>query len=223
VYAGILVVTFAARELRARREGELRAAILGAELSEARLRHLTAQIEPHFLFNSLNAISNRMHEDVNAADRMMSRLGDLLRAAYARDDSVLVPLRNELDWLHGYTAMMSERFRDRLEYSLEVEPGLDDVPVPRLLLQPLVENSLRHGLAVGDGSLSVSVRRCGTRLEYTVSDDGVGLSANEPAFGTGLANVKRRLELLYPRDHDLKIVPRSPRGVAVTVAFPVTA
>jgi two-component system, LytTR family, sensor kinase len=223
VYCVILIVLFAAREFRVRRAGELRAAELAAELGEARLRQLTAQIEPHFLFNSLNAISNRMHEDVHAADRMISQLGDLLRAAYDADDSVLVPLRRELGWLDGYTAMMTERFRDRLEYSLDVEADLDDLRVPRLLLQPLVENALRHGLGDGCGRLAVAVRRRGARLEYTVSDDGAGLSTAESVSGTGLANVRRRLELLFPNDHELTVAARAPRGVTVTLAFPVPA
>jgi len=223
VYALFLGALFTLRQLRVRREGELRAAELAAEVGAARLRALTAQIEPHFLFNSLNAISNRMHEDVEAADRMISRLGDLLRGAYENDDAVLVPLRRELDWLDGYTVMMRERFRDRLSYSLELEPGLDDVPVPRLLIQPLVENALRHGLADGAGCVSVTVRRRGPRIEYTISDDGAGLAAAEPAIGTGLANVKRRLELLFPHDHELNVAQRTPRGVTVTVSFPAAA
>jgi LytS/YehU family sensor histidine kinase len=222
VYAAILGMCFAVREFRVRREGELRTARLAAELGEARLRQLTAQIEPHFLFNSLNAISNRMHEDVDAADRMISQLGDLLRAAYENDDAVLVPLERELEWLDAYTAMMTERFRDRLECALVVEPGLNAVPVPRLLLQPLVENALRHGLAEGRGSLAVTVRRRGERLEYAISDDGAGLHGDEPAHGTGLANVRRRLELLFPHDHELTVSAGMPRGVTVTVAFPVT-
>jgi signal transduction histidine kinase len=220
LYSVILVVIFAIREFRVRRASELRAAELAAEVGEARLRQLTAQIEPHFLFNSLNAISNRMHEDVHAADRMISQLGDLLRAAYTSDDSVLVPLSRELDWLRNYMAMMAERFRGQLEYDVAVEPGLDTVPVPRLLLQPLVENALKHGLAAG-GRLSVTVRRHGRHLECVVSDDGVGLAAAVPEHGTGLANVKRRLELLFADDHALVVTSRTPRGVTVEVRFPL--
>jgi two-component system LytT family sensor kinase len=223
LYAVILVIVFAMREFRVRRASELKAAELAAEVGDARLRHLTAQIEPHFLFNSLNAISNRMHEDVHAADRMIAQLGDLLRAAYESDDSVLVPLRRELDWLRNYMAMMAERFRGRLEHDVRVEPGLDAVQVPRLLLQPLVENALKHGLADGGGRLSIVVCRDGRYLEYAVSDDGVGLSDPAPAQGTGLANVKRRLELLFDGDHELVVTPRSPRGVAVVVRFPLRA
>lgn len=220
LYAVILTVCFAIREFRVRRASELRAAELAAEVGEARLRQLTAQIEPHFLFNSLNAISNRMHEDVHAADRMITQLGDLLRAAYESDDSVLVPLGRELTWLRNYLAMMAERFRGQLEYDVDVEPGLDDARVPRLLIQPLVENALKHGLAARGGRVSVAVRRLSGELEYAIADDGVGLSGAEQGHGTGLANVKRRLELLFPGRHTLTVTPRAPNGVTVTVRFP---
>ena len=220
-YLTILIVIFAMRELRIRRVGELRAAELAAELSDARLRHLTAQIEPHFLFNTLNAISNRMHEDVEAADRMISNLADLLRAAYDSDDQVLVPLGRELGWLRGYAAMMAERFRGQLSFDLEVEPGLEQLRVPRLLLQPIVENALTHGLVDGQGWLRVEVRRVGAELKYTVSDDGTGLPPTAVKRGTGLSNVARRLELLFPGAHSLTLEPRAPRGTTVVLEFPV--
>jgi len=157
-YVVILTAIFALREFRVRRAGELRAAELGAELAEARLRFLTTQIEPHFLFNSLNAISNRMHEDVDAADRMISQLSDLLRAAYDTDQHMLVPLDRELGWLRDYAAMMGERFRGQLSFEVEVEDGLGSALVPRLLLQPLAENALKHGLGDGRGRLHVEIR-----------------------------------------------------------------
>jgi sensor histidine kinase YesM len=221
-YLVILLVTFALREFRVRRAGELRAQKLAAELSEARLRHLTAQIDPHFLFNALNAISNRMHEDVDAADRMISQLGDLLRAAYESDDSVLVPLGRELGWLRGYAAMMAERFRGQLAFEIEVDPGIETLRVPRLLLQPIVENAIRHGLQDGRGWLRVEVRRTGNELQYTVSDDGVGLPEKPLERGTGLSNISRRLELLFPESHGLAFGSREPHGAVVSVAFPVS-
>ena len=221
-YLTILLIVFAVREFRERRSGELRAAQLAAQLSDARLRHLTAQVDPHFLFNALNAISNRMREDVDAADRMISHLGDLLRAAYATDQQLLVPLHSELEWLRGYAAMMAERFRGQLSFELQVDPGLDDIKVPRLLLQPLVENAFRHGLAEGRGCLWVSVRRAGQRLCCTISDDGVGLPDAPMGRGTGLSNVSRRLQLLFPHDHELTLAAREPRGTVVTVAFPIS-
>jgi sensor histidine kinase YesM len=220
-YLVILVVIFAYRQLKVRRIGELRATQLQAELSEARLKHLTTQIEPHFLFNALNAISNRMHEDVDAADRMISDLGSLLRAAYDTDNQVLVPLSKELDWLKGYTAMMTERFRGQLEVSIEVAPDLNNPQVPRLLLQPLVENALRHGLAEGSGSLKIEVKADKGKLLYRVSDDGVGLKG-EVRRGTGLSNIERRLELLFPGEHTFTITPREPKGTVAALTFPLT-
>lgn len=223
VYFFVLLVIFAVREFRIRRSGELRAAELAAQLGEARLHYLTSQVEPHFLFNSLNAISNRMHEDVSAADRMISQLGDLLRAAYETDRQVLVPLQRELGWLRGYTAMMAERFRGQLTFQIDVEPGLELTQVPRLLLQPLVENAVRHGLREGQGWLQVDVRRKGAHLQYTVSDDGAGLPETPVAPGTGLSNISRRLELLFPGEHTFNLAARTPRGAVVTIDFPIAA
>lgn len=222
LYVFVLLASFAVREFRVRRASELRAVSLTAELGEARLRHLTAQVDPHFLFNALNAISNRMREDLDAADRMITQLGDLLRAAYDTDQHLLVSLRNELQWLRGYAGMMTERFRGRLNFELDIEPALESLQVPRLLLQPLVENSLRHGLAEGRGRLSVQVRRNGHRLRYIVADDGVGLPSTPLRHGTGLSNVARRLELMFSSDHELNIASRSPRGTVVTLEFPVS-
>jgi LytS/YehU family sensor histidine kinase len=118
--------------------------------------------------------------------------------------------------------MMAERFRGALVFELDVDPGLDALKVPRLLLQPIVENALEHGLAGGRGTVRVAVRRAGVTLEYEVSDDGAGLANADPARGTGLSNVARRLELLFPNDHTLRIAPREPRGVVVTVGFPAS-
>ena len=220
-YVVILVVIFANREFQVRRTGDLRAAELAAELGQARLKHLTAQIEPHFLFNTLNAISNRMHEDVEAADRMISSLGSLMRTAYDSDNQVLVPLERELSWLRDYAAMMTERFRGQLSFDLKVAPGLAGVEVPRLLLQPLVENALRHGLPDGRGNLTVDVVRQETRLLYTISDDGVGIGDTRIKPGTGLSNVARRLELLFPGTHTFTLAAAHPTGTVVTVSFPV--
>jgi len=220
-YVVILVVIFANREFQVRRTADLRAAELAAELDQARLKHLTAQIEPHFLFNALNAISNRMHEDVEAADRMISSLGALMRAAYDSDHQVLVPLARELDWLRDYAAMMTERFRGQLSFDLKVAPGLEAVEVPRLLLQPLVENALRHGLPDGRGNLTVDVVRQGTKLLYTISDNGVGIGDTRIKPGTGLSNVARRLELLFPGAHTFRLAAGHPRGTVVTLSFPV--
>lgn len=221
VYLVIVLLAFAVREFQVRRATQLRAINLAAELSEAHLRHLNAQVDPHFLFNALNAISNRMREDVDAADRMISHLGDLLRAAYDTNQQLLTTLDSELQWLRGYTAMMAERFRGQLTFELQIEPDLESLKVPRLLLQPIVENAFRHGLREGRGSVSVSVTRNENDLCCVVSDDGVGVP-EEPLHRTGLSNVARRLELMFPGRHELRLASRLPRGTVVTLKFPVS-
>jgi LytS/YehU family sensor histidine kinase len=163
-----------------------------------------------------------MHEDVEAADRMISDLGGLMRAAYDSDNHVLVPLANELEWLRGYAAMMTERFRGQLAFDLKAAPELGPLQVPRLLLQPLVENALRHGLPEGRGNLTVDVARQGAMLHYTVSDDGVGIKNTTMKPGTGLSNVARRLELLFPGAHEFTVAARHPAGTVVNLSFPVT-
>ena len=119
--------------------------------------------------------------------------------------------------------MMGERFRGQLTFEIGIEPGLETLQVPRLLLQPIVENALRHGLTDGRGYVQVDVRRDGRRLKYTVSDDGTGFPDTPIMRGTGISNISRRLELLFPGDHTLEFGTRQPRGAAVTVSFPVTA
>jgi two-component system, LytTR family, sensor kinase len=219
-YLTVLLIIFAGREFQIRRTGELRAAELAAELSQARLSQLTAQIEPHFLFNALNAISNRMHEDIEAADRMISDLGSLMRAAYDSSNQALVPLSRELEWLRGYASMMTERFRGKLSFELNVPQDLGALQVPRLLLQPLVENALRHGLASGHGTLRVDVTLRDERLYYQIRDDGVGIKDTAIHYGTGLSNVARRLELLYPGTHVFEIRGLQPHGTEVSLSFP---
>ena len=118
--------------------------------------------------------------------------------------------------------MMGERFRGQLSFELDVEAGLELTQVPRLLLQPLVENAFKHGLGEGRGRLHVDVRRSGRRLCYTICDDGAGLPDLPLKLGTGLQNVARRLELLFPGDHTLTLARRDPGGTTVTVSFPVS-
>ena len=143
-----------------------------------------------------------------------------MRAAYDSDSQVLVPLERELDWLRGYADMMTERFRGQLSFDLRVAPGLEAVKVPRLLLQSLVENALRHGLPSGRGNLTVDVSRQGATLRYIVTDDGVGIDDTGVKPGTGLSNVVRRLELLFPGAHTFTLAARHPKGTAVTLSFP---
>jgi LytS/YehU family sensor histidine kinase len=221
-YAVIVVICVLIRSVRARRERELAVIRLERDLSEARLAQLTAQIEPHFVFNTLNAISNRMHEDVDAADRMIAAFADLLRAALAESGSAHVRVADDVAWLERYFELMRERFRGQVETSVALDPAAASARVPRLLLQPLVENAFAHGLTSGRGRVDVRIRADGNRLRCTVEDDGAGVR-RDFAPGVGLGNVRSRLDLLYGSEGRLDIAPRDGGGTRVAIDLPLLA
>jgi len=211
-YAGLTAALFALAQRRER-------AALEAQLARAQLDALRAQIHPHFLFNTLNAVSVLVRkQDTAAALATIEALAGLLRAAIDTREPEL-PLERELGLLRAYLDIACTRFSDRLTVKIDVEPGLEDARVPALVLQPLVENALRHGLAPrpGPGSLTVAVRRAGDRLRLAVEDDGVGMSGASP--GTGLSNVRARMEALYPGAHRFTVENVDP-GVRATVEIP---
>ncbi|MBB6184690.1 sensor histidine kinase [Oleiagrimonas soli] len=219
-YLLLLLACALVRSILQRRRQQLRELELRQAVSEARLAHLTAQIEPHFIFNTLNAISNRMYEDVAAADRMVVALADLLRSAMNGEGGERIRLGEEAKWLRAYAHLMAERQPGLLHVAIRIDPALGDARIPRLLLQPLVENAFRHGLRSGRGRLEVDVWAEDGRLRCRVADDGVGLAADaEP--GLGLGNVRERLALLYPDDHALRIARRAEGGTEVTLDMPL--
>jgi signal transduction histidine kinase len=220
-YALIIGFCVAWRALRARRERELRFVQLERDLGQARLAQLTAQIEPHFIFNTLNAISNRMHEDVEAADRMIAALAVLMRVALSETGEARVRVIDDVVWLERYFELMRERFRGKLETQVRLDPAARNARIPRLLLQPLVENAFEHGLASGRGRVDVSIDVDGDRLRCVVADDGRGLA---PGFvpGVGLANVRHRLELLYPGRHRFSIAPGTVAGTRIEIELPLS-
>jgi two-component system LytT family sensor kinase len=221
-YALIVTVCVAIRAVRARRERELAVIGLERDLSEARLAQLTAQIEPHFVFNTLNAISNRMHEDVDAADRMISAFADLLRAALAESGSAHVRVADDVVWLERYFELMRERFRGQVQTSITLDPAAHDARIPRLMLQPLVENAFAHGLTSGRGRVDVRIRAEGDSLLCSVDDDGAGLKENFTP-GVGLANVRHRLDLLYAGRHRFDIASRPAGGTRVEIELPLSS
>lgn len=220
-YALLAAACVALRAMRLRRERELAMLRLERDLGEARLAQLTAQIEPHFMFNTLNAIANRMHEDVEAADRMIAAFAGLLRAALVEPGGALVSVAEDVAWLERYFDLMRERFRGKLETRIEVDPRALAARIPRLLLQPLVENAFEHGLKAGRGSVVVEIRIEAARLRCTVEDDGAGFAADAGA-GIGLANVRSRLELLYPADHAFAIAARAGGGTRIHLDLPAS-
>ncbi|MBO9663005.1 histidine kinase [Dokdonella sp.] len=219
-YAMIAGACVGWRLWRERRAHELAVIRLERDLGTARLAQLTAQIEPHFMFNTLNAISNRMHEDVDAADRMIAAFADLLRAALTESGEAEVRVGDDAVWLERYFELMRERFRGKLVTRVAVDDAARAARIPRLLLQPLVENAFEHGLAGGRGRVDVVVAARGDRLVCTVEDDGAGV-APQSMPGVGLANVKDRLALMYPNDHRFAIAPRPGGGTRIEIDLPL--
>lgn len=224
-YGAFTGVLYAADHYRKYRMHELRGSQLAAQLVEARLQALTMQLNPHFLFNTLHAISSLVHRDVEAADRMIARLGDLLRLTLDSGDAQEVTLRQELGVLERYLDIERIRFPDRLAVRLAIDPATLDAQVPSLILQPLVENAIRHGLAVrsAPGHLEIRSAREDGMLRLEVSDDGVGLpddAAQPIQEGIGLANTRARLRQLYGADHRLELHGGAQGGMVASLVFP---
>jgi signal transduction histidine kinase len=225
MYASLLAVLHAVASHQALRERELQTSRLEAQLAQAQLAVLRTQLQPHFLFNTLHAVSALMARDVTAARRVLSRLSELLRQSLDVDAEPEVPLREELDFLERYLDIQRTRFEDRLRVALHVEPEALEVAVPRLLLQPLVENALRHGLAprAEGGTVEVRAQKREGRLHLTVSDDGVGLpeGLTAPAReGVGLRHTRARLRALHGEAHTFDFHPRKGGGIEVRMALP---
>jgi sensor histidine kinase YesM len=223
-YFAIVGVSHALGYYRRYRERELRASQLEARLAQAQLQVLKMQLHPHFLFNTLHAISALMHRDVDAADRMVARLSDLLRMTLAAAGVQQVPLRQELEFLEPYLEIEQTRFQDRLRIAMYVAPETLDALVPNLILQPIVENAIRHGIAGSPaaGRLEIHAARDGERLRIQVRDDGPGL-ASEWKEGLGLANTRARLEQLYGSSQALEFTDAAGGGLEVTMTIPFRA
>jgi signal transduction histidine kinase len=209
------------RESRAR---ELRSAQLETRLVAAQLTTLQQQLQPHFLFNTLHAISSLMHKDVPAADRVLIQLSDLLRITLEHLGQQEVALEAELAALSKYLQIEQTRFADRLVVRYDVHPDTLDTRVPSLLLQPLVENAIKHGVArkAGPGHIDISARRDGDKLRLEVRDDGVGLSEDAlTAFqkGIGISTTRARLQHLFGADFRFEFHRRN-QGLGVVIALP---
>jgi two-component system LytT family sensor kinase len=210
---------------RASRDREVREAQLEARLAQAQLQSLRLQLQPHFLFNTLNMISSVIYEDPRAADEMISRLGDLLRATLASSPRQEVTLEEELRLLDLYLSVMRARFDERLVVSLDVDPATRAALVPQLLLQPLVENAIRHGTdpASATATIDVRARRDGEALVLEVRDHGLGLAPDQGETvgkGIGLTNTVERLERLYGPPSGVTLRGAETGGLSVLVTIP---
>jgi two-component system, LytTR family, sensor kinase len=214
VYAMIAGLYYAWRTVR-----------LETQLVQARLDALVGQLQPHFLFNTLHTISAFVLEDPKQANRMIARLSELLRQSFNRERGPLVTLEEELELLDHYVAIQEARFGDRLRVTFRVDPRTASAVVPTLLLQPLVENAIRHGV-VPNGNvaeISIAAVREGDRLHLEVRDNGPGLNGSASGGGLGLANTRARLQELYGPSHRFELTnapPPGPGGALAVIDIP---
>jgi two-component system LytT family sensor kinase len=205
------------------RERELQTARLTAQLAESRLHVLATQLQPHFLFNTLNTVSALIRRDPDGADRVIARLGDLLRMSLQREGVPCATIKDELAFLDPFVEIQRTRFQDRLTVRVAVAPDVLDALVPALLLQPLVENAIKHGMEPKAGAVTVvvTVRREGARLLIEVCDDGRGVPSEGPSReGIGLGNTRARLQELYGAEASFSIAPGAAGGCCVRIALP---
>jgi LytS/YehU family sensor histidine kinase len=207
---------------------KLKSSELKAALATSQLNALKMQIHPHFLFNTLNSVSALMHKDVEAADKMVARLGDFLRITLENSGDREVSLKQEMDFVGRYLEIESVRFQDRLVVKMNIDPETLAARVPNLILQPIVENAIKHGISQQESveSLIISSERHGDKLQIRVEDTGPGLQpSNENGKGSktagiGLANTRARLAHLYEENYRFEIKNAVPHGVIVTLEIP---
>ncbi len=204
------------------RQRALAAAVYARQLAEARLHVLSAQLQPHFLFNALHAISALVWEDQARADRLLARLSDLLRLTLSSGTRVETTLAEEVALLQHYAEIQEARYGDRLRVSFDVDAGVQTALVPRLILQPLVENAIRHGVTrrITPGQVEVRAWEGAGRLHLTVRDDGVGLGSLVRE-GLGLSITRARLRQLYGREQRFALGPAPSGGAVCTLSFPL--
>lgn len=209
------------------REKEATAALLEIRLAQAQLRALRTNLNPHFLFNTLNSISSLMRSDVAGADLMLEQFSSLLRISLERGDVQLIPLRDEMEFIEMYMAMQDRRYAGRVSQEIRVQPELHDALVPAMILQPLLENAYGHGLShlEGAGLLLVEARKESSRLRLDVLNSGVGLnpdlSPGSSGHRMGLSNVQSRLRLHYRENHTFSIREIAPDKVLVSITLPL--
>jgi two-component system, LytTR family, sensor kinase len=219
------------------REKETAAVHLEAQLANAKMAALRMQLNPHFLFNTMNSISSLMRSDVDAADAMLEHLSSLLRMTLERGDVQLIPLRDEIDFTETYLAMQDQRYAGRVTRMVSVDAELHDALVPAMILQPIVENAYAHGLSKLDrgGQLYIDVRKDGEQLKALITNNGIGLmpgmhkKANGAGvggpgaggYGVGLANVKDRLRLHYGSEGEFTMCELDLNRVQVSISFPL--
>ena len=216
--AGWLRDSFDRARERQRQRGELEAV-----LAEAELRSLALQLQPHFLFNTLQLAAEAAYDDITEARAIVCELQTLLRRAFELEEHSLVPVADEIEFLRSYVAIQQRRFGSRLRVSIDVDRGADDLLLPPLLLQPLVENSIRHGIGplARDGRITVVVSRDDEHLLINVRDNGIGFAASaRSGVGLGLGVTRRRLDALFQERYSFDAGEASEGGASVSIVIP---
>ena len=226
IYWLILLISYAFDYQRRYREGEVRTTRLEAQLAQAQLQALKMQLHPHFLFNTLHSISALVHKNPIAAERMIARLGDFLRLTLENSGAQEISLQQEIEFLKCYLEIERIRFADRLTVQIDIEPQTLDARLPNLILQPIVENAIRHGIAprTSPGRIEIEARRLNGTLQVQVTDNGPGLSDSTSGAivkeGVGLANTQARLRQLYGDDQRLDLANAASGGLTVILEIP---
>jgi len=223
-FVPIVLVAHAVSYYRRFRERDLRAAQLEGQLAKSRLQTLKSQLQPHFLFNTMHSISSLMLTDVQAADRMMTRLGDLLRMSLESAGTQITTLSRELEFVNCYLEIEKVRFAERLTVTLEIAPETLDATVPHLLLQPLVDNAVKHGISKlsAGGEIRITASAQGGELQLSIEDNGPGCGKEGPfpANGLGLRITRERLESLYGQDQSMELLSLPKGGTVTRVCIP---
>jgi two-component system, LytTR family, sensor kinase len=225
-YTTIVLIYYFYLKMRTAQAQQLAAAELQTKLAKAQLENLRLQLQPHFLFNTLNTISSVMYEDVAAADAMLTQLSDLLRLTLRTASSHEILFSQELQITRLYLEIMQKRYENKLRVSYAVDAGLENTLVPQLILQPLVENSLRHGLQESAAGIDISIgaHRDNGSVVIRVADSGAGIGVQSAdavlGRGLGLANIRGRLEQLYGAGQEFSIANGANGGAEVMLRFP---
>ena len=227
VYWTIVACNHALHYYRSYREHEIRTSHLEAQLAQAQLQALKMQLHPHFLFNTLHSVSALIHNNPDAADRMITRLGDFLRTTLENAGTQEITLHKEIEFINCYLEIEQIRFQDRLRVILNVEPEALDALVPNLLWQPVLENAIRHGIAAssGPGCIEIDAKRAGSRLSVSIKDNGPGIQdgikvGGGSNGGVGLTNTRARLKQLYGENYSFVLRNGSLGGVEVILEIP---
>jgi two-component system, LytTR family, sensor kinase len=224
IYWGVVGIKSAYSYYQKYRERELQTSQLEARLATSRLQVLKMQLHPHFLFNTLNAISELIYKDPEAAEQMLGDLSDLLRLSFENLEVQEISLKQELEFLRKYLEIEQMRFHDRLQVEMRIAPETLDASVPNMILQPLVENAIKHGLAprASGGKIEIGAARSNGTLHLTVSDDGIGVPFGDTTNlheGVGLSNTRRRLRHLYGDGHEFALA-NGASGLTVDLQIP---